>query len=277
MEVPRRGGVEWIGDPLENESFIVSFAETRPSEIFIALALAHAKKNGIELTTELMQLLRAKALRREAEYYSAIRARGVSTSIRQLLAAKRKRDVERIAQEITIESSEFHDFLINCRMMGLSRHSTFHHFEPEQRVLTEEERASFLAARNAPVAPASVAEEKVSAKVQQLFVERLHRSVHLFTSANEWHCFFFSFEDISDEENHWSGGSHVHFVSHVFDSRLKKKAAWKALAERRHSIPTVHLRYRDPRQREHDGTLVYVDGRTNQFRKIAPKGKAISR
>ena len=52
MEIPRRGGAEWFGDPLESGSFITSFSDTRPAEIVLQLALAFVAKNGYELTPE---------------------------------------------------------------------------------------------------------------------------------------------------------------------------------------------------------------------------------
>jgi hypothetical protein len=272
MEIPRRGGAEWFGDPLESGSFITSFSDTRPAEIVLQLALAFVAKNGYELTPELLRLLQQDALKREAEHYAEVRARGVPKGIGELLAAKRKKDVERIADKITIEAADFYDFCINCRLLGLSRHSKFQHFEPEQRLLTDEERAQLLAPAVAPPAPATRDEEKVAAKVRQLFVEREHRAIHVFANSDVWHCFFFSFEDIADDANHWRGGAHIHFVNHVFDPRLKRKAVWKALDERRHGVPKVHVRFRDPRQAQHDGTLVYLDGGTGKYRKIAPGG-----
>ena len=145
MEIPRRGGVEWFGDPLESGSFIGSFGETRLAEIVLQIALACVAKNGYELTPELLHLLKRDALKREAEHYAEVRARGVPKGISELLAAKRKKDVERIADEITIEAADFSDFFVNCRLLGLSRHSKFQHFEPEQRLLTDEERARLLA------------------------------------------------------------------------------------------------------------------------------------
>jgi hypothetical protein len=271
MEIPRRGGVEWFGDPLESGSFITSFAETRPAEIVLQVALAFAAKNGHEITPELLRLLERDALKREAEYYAEVRARGVSKGISELLAARRRKDVDRIADTVVIEAAEFYDLCINCSSLGLSRHSKFQRFEPEQRRLTDEERARLLAPAGAPPAPATTEEEKVAAKVRQLFIEREHRAIHMFANSDVWHCFFFSFEDIADKANHWRGGSHVHFVNHVFDPRLKRKAVWKALDERRHGVPKVHVRFHDRRQSDHDGTLVYLDGRTGGYRKIAQR------
>jgi hypothetical protein len=274
MEIPRRGGVEWFGDPLASGSFITSFGETRPAEIILEIALAFAAKNGYERTPEVVRLLKDDALKREAEYFAQVRARGVSKGIREMLDAKRKKDVERIADEIVISAEEFYDLCMNCRMLGLSRHSKFQHFEPEQRLLTGDERARLVAPDGDP---AGRDEEKVVAKVRQLFVEREHRSIQMFANSDVWHCFFFSLEDIADDANHWRGGSHLHFVNHVFDPRLKRKAVWKALDERRHGLPKVHVRFRDPRQSQHDGTLVYLDGGTGQYRKIAPTHKASSK
>ena len=236
MEIPHRSGVEWFGDPLANGSFIVSFADSRPSDIYRELALAFALKNGYELTPALLQTIDRTARARDAEYFGEARARGISKSIRDLLGARRKKDAERIASEVVIDAAQFHDLVLNCQMLGLSHHSKFHSFEPEQRLLTADERAALFA--SGETQPPSADQEKVAAKVRQLFVEREQRSIHMFAnSRDEWHCFFFSFDDIADSGNHWTGGSHVHYVSHVFDPRkLTKKKVWKALDQCRHGF-----------------------------------------
>jgi hypothetical protein len=53
-QIPSRGGVEWFGDPLSDESaFIVSHSDTRPLELYRELMLVTALKNGAEDTVDL--------------------------------------------------------------------------------------------------------------------------------------------------------------------------------------------------------------------------------
>jgi hypothetical protein len=87
----------------------------------------------------------------------------------------------------------------------------------------------------------------VQAKLKQLFMERMHRSVHVFAdSGKRWHCFILSFADIAGAhlsgEHHWQGGSHIHYISHLF-GRLSKENVWQSLDERDYSLPTVHIRF----------------------------------
>lgn len=270
MEVPRRGGVEWFGDARNDGTFFAAFGETRPAELYLQLALAFAHKNGYERTPTLLRMLWQNALEREAEFYAQIRARGISKGLRDLLGATRKKDVERIADEIVIEAGEFSDLCVNCHMLGVSRHAKFQHFEPQQRLLTAEERARLIASEGKALSPEDA---KVVAKLRQLMVEREHRSIHMFANSDAWHCFFFTFDDTADGDNHWRGGAHVHFVDHVFDPRLKQKTVWKALDERRHSVPKVHIRFHHPQQSRHDGSLVYLDGSTGTAVRVLPKPK----
>jgi hypothetical protein len=231
--------------------------------------LVFARKNGYALTPELLAMAEREGIKREEEYVAEIRARGIPQGIRDLYGAKRKKDVARIAEGLVITPREFHDLIYNCHRLHLSHHAKHLEFVPEGRVLSDEEKRTLLDSSDDYSLPAEL---KVASKVRQLLVEREHRSIHIFAnSADEWHCFFFSFKDIAVEAgNHWThGGAHVHFVNYVFDPRmLSKKKVWRALQEPTHRVPTVHIRYRDPRDTGRPSSLLYIDEESGRAKTV---------
>jgi hypothetical protein len=265
-KVPRRGGVEWLEGPTDRE-LIVSFSETRPAEILFALSVRFAQKNGFVVDQATRVELWKSALEREEGFLAPIRARGVPKGLRDLFNAGRKKDVERLASELTLQSQDLMDLHYNCGQLRLSHHSKHMEFVPEQRRLTEDERAAVFAATDTPTS----LDAKVAAKVRQGFVEREHRSIHMFANgADEWHCFFLSFHDTQQSDNHWKqGGGHLHFVNHTFDSRrLTKKKVWRQLDKRKHSLPTVHVRFREPDDLSTPASLILADGHTGRWVEI---------
>lgn len=272
MQLPIRDGVQILRNPTnEKSSFIVSFAGTRPSDIYRALALEFAQRNRYPITPALLREIERIAQERDRDFYAEVRARGIAKPLRDLLSAKRKKHVERIASEIVINVADFIDLIHNCQMLGLSHHPKFLSFEPEQRALTDDEREALFS----PSDDESQLAAKARSKVQQFFVEREHRAIHMFANASdEWHCFFSSFDDtLLGDDNHWTGGAHLHFVNHVFDPRnLTKKKVWKALDEKRQKLPKVHIRFRDPRDTsDRPEGLLYADPRTARIAEVPPR------
>jgi hypothetical protein len=152
--------------------------------------------------------------------------------------------VRKALREIVLSERDLHDFMCNCGMVGLSHWDKFLEFVPEQRRPDDEDRRALTELpRDSP--------EHAEAwkKLEQLYIERENRSVHLFADSRErWHCFFMTFRDVAgdpeSDENHWQHGAHLHYLGHLSDERLTKEAAWKQLDERHHQLPTEHVRFR---------------------------------
>jgi len=265
--IPKVGGVEWFGDPLGDEGavFMVHHGTT-PVEMYRELMLVAALKNGAEHTPELQLEIEMRARERAKQDAADTLARGISPGLRALVAAKRKKDVEKVARDLVIEHGEFSDLMRNARLLGLSWYSEHFHWMPEGRRLTDEEREELLDESNAPGS-------KLVGKFRQGFEEREHRSVHMLTNAagTKWHCFYLTFRDVagspSTGEHHWRDGAHVHFVNYLF-GQLTRRAVLEQLAEREHSINGIHLRY-DVRRTEPDtGERLYADSTTGRFAKV---------
>ena len=75
--------------------------------------------------------------------------------------------------------------------------------------------------------------------------ERRHISAHLFQRDLEWHCFYFSYSDIEEEDsqNHWKHGTHLHYVSHLWP-RYDRDQIWDQFDKRSTDIPgNLHIRF----------------------------------
>ena len=274
-ELPRFRGLHFVDDPLATgRTHVVSSADTRYGDMCRDLALEFARKNGWEITPEVVREAELFGQRKEAAFLAEVRARGVPQGIQEILAARRKKDIERIAREIVVAKFDLRDLVYNCHRLGLSHHDQHREWTSPPLELSDEEREVLFAMGDAPTTPQ---EENVATKVRQFFVEREHRSVHMFAGGDDvWHCVFLSFRDIADHSgNHWREGAHVHFVNHIFDPRhLTKKKVWRDLQERDYSVPTLHIRYKGGAGADQTaGThpLLYVDGRTGRSKQISQR------
>jgi hypothetical protein len=259
VRIAPRSGVSWVGDPLESGSFIVSHSGTRPSEVVAELMFQIARKNGIAITPDLIDEIHARALEHERRFVGEIQARGIAGTLRKLLQTKRKKDAVRVASVLVLTPQDLMALICNCGSLGLSHHAKHLEFVPDQRELTDHDRSALTGAAAAD----GEARAKAAAKLHQLFEEREHRSVHLFADSRErWHCFFLTFRDVGGEpssgSHHWRGGAHLHYVSHLFDSKLTKERVWTALEHRKHSLPSEHIRFREPDDGR-GGQRVYLD------------------
>jgi hypothetical protein len=60
---------------------------------------------------------------------------------------------------------------------------------------------------------------------------------------NEWHLFYFDYNDalIPKTMNHYAGGPHIHYLSHLWG--VDKDKAWKMLDNRQATINSTHIKY----------------------------------
>ena len=81
-------------------------------------------------------------------------------------------------------------------------------------------------------------------KVSSGLLERRYIHVHLFEYGSDWHCLYFSHDDIDPEDsNNWTYGCHLHYVSHLWPN-LKKGQIWKRFNKRSTEISgNLHIRF----------------------------------
>lgn len=73
---------------------------------------------------------------------------------------------------------------------------------------------------------------KVLSKLGQLQVSVERSSAHLFYTATHkyWHLFYFDTRDRDHTHNHWSGGRHIHYISHLCTNRSCQEV-WSTFCE----------------------------------------------
>jgi hypothetical protein len=66
----------------------------------------------------------------------------------------------------------------------------------------------------------------------------------MFEHGSDWHCFYFSHEDIDPgDSNHWTLGCHLHYVSHLWPN-LNKASVLKYFNKRSTEISgNLHIRF----------------------------------
>ena len=219
--------------------------DTTIAETTAELLWLQAQMKGVPPSEELAEAVWAKAREVEERDRRATRARGVSKDLRELLGAGRKKLALRIAKKMVITKRDLYDLTVNCGTLGLSHYAKHLEFVPEERRLTTADNNAIF---NLDGSRTPETLGKATSRLAQVFEEREHRSVHLFAdSRGRWHCLFLTFRDIAGEpstgKHHWEHGSHLHYISHLFDPKLTKQDMWTALGERRHTLPAVHIRF----------------------------------
>ena len=75
-------------------------------------------------------------------------------------------------------------------------------------------------------------------------LERRWIHAHLFECGSNWHCFYFSHQDIEPGTgNHWEYGCHLHYISHLWPNK-KKRWIWDKFNKRSTEIKdSLHIRF----------------------------------
>jgi hypothetical protein len=242
--VPQLGGVRIYRD-VDNPgvTLVRTDSKTRPADIHAAVLSAVAEAKGVALTPELAEEIRALALRRESEMLAATHARGIPDGIRALLRASKKKQALKVLREISVSDDDLHDLTCNCGVVGLTHWSKHLDFVPEGCRPGQDEREALLGSAADPDA-----RDAAWRRLDSLYAQREHRSVHLFVGRHDrWHCFFMTYSDVAgdtvSDRHHWKEGAHLHYLSHTFDGRLTKEMVWSELDRRRHRLPTEHVRF----------------------------------
>ncbi len=190
-------------------------------------------QNGTRLPPELRAKIERDVRFERTIYNSELADLGVPEKLSTLFQLSKKSDVEQYCRTLTI--SEFELFLLirNCHLIGYSHKSKFPEYIPDHLVITDSDTAKL---KEGNIGPASK-------KLGPLLDERRHINVHMFCNESDWHCFFFSYEDIEeDEKNHWKHGSHVHYISHLWPN-FTKEQVWEAFEIRKTKLSSsLHIR-----------------------------------
>ena len=136
-----------------------------------------------------------------------------------LINCKTKRELTTLCKNIEVNSQEFTEFIIGCKM-GLTRlNHAMHYFDfvPEHL----ETRVDDWGILDADETTKKSSEGKKA--IRRLFKshgQRKYKVGHMFVSKelthplSEWHFVFFEINEINNHDNHWVLGAHFHIVNH---------------------------------------------------------------
>jgi len=169
----------------------------------------------------------------------------------KLFSFEKKSELEKYCRSLTIRSEDFVALVFACEASGQPfAHEISYRDTVSPQVIPSD--AEIEALKRAPTGTLlSGKAAKAVSKMSQSFVDRRYYVGHLFCTPDlsRWHFFCFDQRDLQTEGNHWTEGSHVHFVNWLWP-RLDAQSVWSHfLTKDDRPGSDIHLRFVE-RQRE---------------------------
>jgi len=207
----------------------IQFAQTRLTDEF--------SKKRLEINLELQEFIVKSAWQEVKSLTQTLRKFSLPPDLVKLFEIDSKKDVKRFAEnDLVIKDSDFVKLILNAETFG------FHHQRMHKEFIPEDLK-TFDPREIAKVDPQTKQftkeGKKAVTKITQIFKQRKQLSVHWFQFGFEWHCFFFDGGDLLG--NHWVGGDHIHYVSHLWG--LSSEEVWNGFQERGYSPSKAHIKY----------------------------------
>lgn len=216
-------------------------------QLHVEVAKAILDREGIPFTKEVLEVVEQFAIQTDRAIRSEIAARGVPAIFRELFAARKKKVAKRFAADIVINLKDFSDLSYNVSQIGFRHRRHHEQYVPKELRTTEEERIAFFSNGLGSLKSKSAA--GFFRKTLAIFSQRKNVNAHLFEKENEWHIFWFTFDDVfagaKGVAPHWTGGDHIHYTSHLWGHN--KDEVWQQLVSGRYSISGIHIKYHDER------------------------------
>lgn len=190
--------------------------------------------NGISITPQLKTEFFNDVRFERDIYNSKIASHGVPEGILKLLNISNNSGAKTYCRNLTISEFDLFLFIQNCYLIGFAHTSKFPDYAPNHLVISDADTAKL---KNGDPKP-------VSRKLGPLLNERRKINVHLFSRDAEWHCFYFSYDDIEkSERNHWKYGSHIHYLSFLWP-KYTKEQVWNSFDSRKTNLSgNIHIRF----------------------------------
>jgi hypothetical protein len=223
---------------------IVAFSSPEGVQAFMRMVMTeHIRRLGLEhvVRQEEVEQFVAEKFREMKAHWTA---EGVPEGLARLLAATRKKEVEKVAKGLMVTGRQMAMLVLNHAQLGYTHRQKFPRHTPPHLAFTDTERDAVARSRPGPLeGPAKTFVNKLFST----FEERRHIYVHMFEKAPEWHCFWFADQDATASAtrgtNHWDGGPHLHYVSHLWPGRDREEV-WRVFDQRQTNIPgSLHIRF----------------------------------
>lgn len=195
---------------------------------------AFLQANHIDVTPtierEIALLCRQLQARDEADFD----AQGVPPTLTALLQLTKKSKVIAYSKRIFITQDDLFLLIHNSKQIGFSHRSKFKEYVPEGRRVLDTDFSRLK--QGDP--------RTFLRKIPPIFAERKRYHVHMFANANQWHCFYFTYQDMEDgAQPHWEHGPHLHYISYLWTDHSKRRV-WDSVDSRDIPFTGAHIRLR---------------------------------
>jgi len=203
-------------------------------QMAVDLVIFQYQQNGVAVTPQLKSRILNDVKFERDIYNSEVAKHGVPDGIIKLLQISKKSEASQYCKKLTISEFELFLFIQNCYQIAFTHKSKFPDYVPDHLIISDADTAKLKNGNTRPF----------SKKLGLLLNERRHINVHLFYRDLEWHCFYFSYDDIEqNENNHWKYGSHLHYISFLWPSYTKEQI-WDSFDTRKTKLSgNFHIRF----------------------------------
>jgi hypothetical protein len=198
------------------------------------LELANRYKEGRTINDHNKEILIRKIRRLQSRYNNTIAEEGIPDNLIKLVKISKKSEILKYCRTLTISEHDLFLFIHNCSLINFIHRSRFPQFVPSHLDINPDDKEKLKKGDFKPF----------SKKMNSIFLERRNIHVHFFEQGLEWHCFYFSYEDIElGKSNHWKQGCHIHYINHLWPN-INKKQVWDLFEVRTTEIRgNVHIRF----------------------------------
>jgi hypothetical protein len=224
-----------LGNPATS-SGAVYVVQNQADLLQMALELEYLRlfEDGIPITPQLDSLIQDRVRRELMILKHKLSSQGIPKELNQLFDLTSKSELNKYCR--TLQFNEFDFFLLihNCNQIGLSHFSKFPEFVPDHLIITDSDRGKLKDGNT----------RSFSKKATSLMKFRKRYHIHLFERNTEWHCFFFTYNDIdTNKKSHWKHGTHLHFVNHLWPHYSRNEVLKLFDARKSKITDYLHIRF----------------------------------
>jgi hypothetical protein len=230
----RNRHVTRFGAPLTSSGAVYGVSDEEGLfQMYVDLELEHLKAKGIHITSEIKSELKSDIKRKQVEYHDKVKEFGIPEIFKNLFLMNSKTDVEKYTRKIMISEYDLFLLIHNCIQIRLTHRSKFKLYIPDHLKLSNSDRDEIETGNT----------KRMVKKLHSGLIERKYIHVHLFEHSSDWHCFYFTHQDIDPTANHWKYGCHLHYISHLWP-QFRKRWIWNKFNQRSIDISgSLHMRF----------------------------------
>lgn len=222
-----------LGSP-HSRALYAAFEEEGLVRWAIDLKLEQLRANGAYITPEIKSQIKSDTKRKRAEYHRKVRQVGVPDKFEKLFLITKKAEAEQYLRQVVVSEYDLFLLIHNCSQIHFTHRSKFKEYTPEHLEVSDTDLNEMKSGKP----------KQFFKKTDSQLLERRLIHVHLFECGSDWHCLYFSHQDIEPSNNHWEYGCHLHYVSHLWPNK-KKGWIWNKFNKRYTKIKdSLHIRFK---------------------------------